>query len=44
MSKKLKLGLLAAMTAVIMLMAGCVDPSTIQAEPVTADTEGFWAK
>lgn len=44
MSKKLKLGLLAAMTAVIMLMAGCVDPSTIQGEPITADTEGFWAK
>lgn len=44
MNKKLKLGLLAAMTAVIMLMAGCVDPSTIQGEPITADTEGFWAK
>lgn len=44
MSKKLKLGLLAVMTGVILLMAGCVDPSTIQGEPITADTKGFWAK
>ncbi|WP_058765176.1 membrane protein insertase YidC [Exiguobacterium chiriqhucha] len=44
MSKKLKLGLLAVMTGVIMLMAGCVDPSTIQGEPITAETEGFWSQ
>ncbi|WP_024371090.1 membrane protein insertase YidC [Exiguobacterium sp. ZOR0005] len=44
MSKQLKLGLLAVMTGAILLMAGCVDPSTIQGEPITAETEGFWAK
>jgi YidC/Oxa1 family membrane protein insertase len=32
------------MTGVIMLMAGCVDPSTIQGEPITAETEGFWSQ